>query len=422
MRYLYTALGHLAIPFVLLRVFWRSRRLPAYRERLSERFGYYKGPRLARSIWIHTVSVGEFMAALPLIKALLKSYPHLPLVVTTTTPTGAEQVFRHFSTQVIHVYTPYDLPQIVHRFFEHFHPQIGIIMETELWPNSLHRAQKLRIPLLLANARLSARSAHRYARITSLTQGMLNCLSYVAAQNPADGQRFLTLGLPEGRLHIVGNIKFDLEYAPDWALQGKALKQSWGGGRFILTAASTHEGEEAVVLRLFKVLKAEFPDLLLLLVPRHQDRFDKVFQGCRQEGWRVARRSQASAWIHADTDILLGDTMGELKLLYAASDLVVMGGSWVPIGGHNFIEPAVFGIPCITGPHLHNFVALRDLLVNAHALAVVDNEKDLENECRRLITHTSERRSMGERAQQVVEENQGALQRHLDLIGALINA
>jgi 3-deoxy-D-manno-octulosonic-acid transferase len=417
MRYLYTLISYLAVPFVLARVLWRSRKLVGYRQRLAERFGYYRLAPLQESIWVHTVSVGEFMAALPMIKALLERYPQCSLVVTTTTPTGSEQVLKHFSAQVVHVYTPYDLPGTVKRFFEKMRPRVGIIMETELWPNLLHEAKLRGIPLMLANARLSARSCANYAKVSSVARDMLCCFRKVAAQCQADGDRFVSLGLPASALAVTGNIKFDVEVPVELLAMGRQLKAEWGP-RFVLTVASTHEGEEVIVLRLFEQLKKAFPQLLLLLVPRHPDRFDKVAELCQGAGLSIARRSQQDE-VSEQTDVLLGDTMGELKLFFAASDLVLMGGSLVPIGGHNFIEPSIVGVPCVSGHYLHNFVAVRDMLLAENALLVADDEATLLAHCQALIQDDSRRMAMGERARAVVMKNQGALQRHLDLIADL---
>lgn len=421
MRKIYTLLLYVAVPFIMLRLLWRSRQQRAYRHRWSERFGHYDFARLESSIWVHTVSVGEFMAALPMIKQIKQRHPDLPLVITTTTPTGSEQVVKHFGDDVYHVYTPYDLPYVVKRFLRHMKPRIAIIMETEWWPNLLHLVKQRHIPILLANARLSERSKNGYARIAGLASQMLNCMTMVAAQSQADGQRFVDLGLPSNRLNVAGNIKFDVTIPEGLQDSAAALRQAWGGDkRIVLTVASTHEGEEPTLLKMLKALHQDaFKHVLLVLVPRHPDRFDRVYQLCVDAGFSVSRRSQQQP-VNDNTDIVLADTMGEMKLLCAASDMAFFGGSIVPVGGHNMIEAAIFGVPVLSGHHLHNFVALRDMLLAKDALLVSDNVEQLTEQCKQLASDAQLRHDMGQRAQAVILANQGALNRHLDSIDQLL--
>lgn len=421
MRTIYTLLSCLAMPFVMLRLLWRSRLQPAYRYRWNERFARYHVPALSSSIWVHTVSVGEFMAALPMLKQLRQRHPNVSLVITTTTPTGSAQVRKHFGDDVTHVYLPYDLPWLVRRFLKHMKPKIAVIMETELWPNVLHGCYQNNVPIMLANARLSQRSKEGYARIAGVARNMLRCMTAVASQCQADGDRFVDLGLPRERLQVLGNIKFDVALPEGLDEQVASLRQSWGGDqRMVLTVASTHDGEELHIISLLKALReAGYSQVLVVLVPRHPDRFDRVYQLCADAGFKVSRRSQGEP-ITADTDILLGDTMGEMKLFCAASDMAFFGGSIKPIGGHNLIEAAIFGVPVLSGHHMQNFVALRDMLLEKDALLISDNDQQLLDNCRRLIDSAQLRHAMGQRARDVVMANQGALKRHLDCIDHLL--
>ncbi len=423
MRKIYSLLLYVAVPFIMLRLLWRSRNLPAYRRRWAERFARYDFPRLDKSIWLHSVSVGEFLAALPMIKELRKKYPDMPFVVTTTTPTGSEQVLKHFGDDVVHVYTPYDLPAVVNRFLSHMNPVMAIIMETEWWPNLLHYVKKRHIPLMLANARLSQRSADGYAKIGGLSAQMLNCFSVVAAQSAADGQRFVDLGLPQSHLNVAGNIKFDISVPDELLQKGQQLRQSWGGdSRTVLTVASTHEGEEEHILAMFKALKQQgYDDLLLVLVPRHTDRFDRVFKMCSDAGYVTKRRS-LNEDVTAEADVFLGDTLGEMKLFLAASDMAFVAGSIGNTGGHNLIEPAILGIPVMTGHILHNFIAVRDMLKQADAVLISHNAEERVAQCKQLLDDVDARKAMGLRGQQVILSNQGALERHLQQIDQLITA
>ncbi|MDF1654109.1 MAG: lipid IV(A) 3-deoxy-D-manno-octulosonic acid transferase [Coxiellaceae bacterium] len=421
MRKIYSLLLYVAVPFIMLRLLLRSRNLPAYRYRWGERFARYDFPPVKQSIWLHAVSVGEFMAALPMIKQLRKRYPQMTLVVTTTTPTGSEQVLKHFGKDVVHIYTPYDLPSVVNRFLSHMNPAMAIIMETEWWPNLLHYIKKRNIPLMLANARLSQRSADGYARIGGLANQMLSCFSVVAAQSEADGQRFVGLGLPKKNLNVAGNIKFDITVPDELLQKGQQLRQSWGGdSRKVLAVASTHEGEEEHVLAMFRELKQQgYNDLLLVLVPRHTDRFDRVFKMCKDAGFNTKRRSLDDA-VTEDTDIFLGDTLGEMKLFLSASDMAFVAGSIGTTGGHNLIEPAILGIPVMTGHVLHNFIAVRDMLKQADAVLISHNHEERVAQCKQLLDDAELCHQMGQRGQQVILSNQGALERHLQQIDSLI--
>lgn len=415
LRYLYTCGYYLAVPGLLLRLWWRSMRFnPEYRARWQERFGQVAQVDNPQVIWVHAVSMGETIAAVPLIKALLTRFPHYQIVMTSTTPTGAQQVVKQFGKQVIGLYMPYDLPDCVVRFLDRVHPSFGIILETELWPNILAACSRRRIPLMLANARLSARSCRGYRRIAPLAKQMVNSFAVVAAQARLDGERFLALGLEPQRLQITGNIKFDLQLPADLTARGQALRAGWGD-RPVWVAASTHESEENIILTALTAVRAKFPTVLLILVPRHPERFAKVGQLCEQAHFSVAKRSQQDP-VTADTHILLGDTMGELMLFYATADVALVGGSFVMVGGHNLIEPAILGVPVLTGPQLHNFVDVSQLLLNAAGARIVTDAENLAAAVIELLQDSPKRIEMGQNARQAVTANTGALAKHLSWI------
>lgn len=417
MRYLYSALFYLLVPFLVLRMVLRSRRAPAYRERLAERFGLFSAPAsLAGTpvIWLHAVSVGETLAAAPLVERLLADWPDHRVVVTTTTPTGSERVRALFGDRVFHVYAPWDLPGAVSRFLAGVRPGLLIVMETELWPNLLHYTRRSGCKVMLANARLSARSARGYARFAGLTGDMLDALGSVACQSPADGERLLSLGLPQDRLHITGSIKFDVTVDAPLRAQASALKQAFGS-RPVLLASSTHPGEEALVLDAFCAAREHLPELLCLLVPRHPERFEVVHQLCLKRGLVTARRSVSEA-VTDEHAVLLADTMGELRLLSGVADLCVIGGSFIEHGGQNVLEAAAWGVPVIAGPHMFNFSEITQLLCDAGGMMQVDDARGLAPAIDALLHDRKRRLAMGAAAAGVVAANRGALGRLLVLV------
>lgn len=426
MRIIYTLAFYLLLPFIMLRLLWRSFAAPAYAQRWAERFGFF--PPLATSkkvVWLHTVSVGEFLAALPMVRRLMAD-ESLQLVITTTTPTGSERVKATLGDAVFHVYAPYDVPDVLARFFRRINPAIYLVMETELWPNTLAACARRGVPALLINGRLSARSARGYARFAALTAPMLNNLSCALIQNSVDAARFVQLGLPESRVRITGNIKFDLTLTDELRARAAALKAqiNQAGDRLVWIAASTHQGEDEIILDAFAAARNKLHEqarrLLLILVPRHPERFERVGQMCTARGFTVARRSQQQ--VTAEMDILLGDTMGELMLLFGASDMAFMGGSLVPNGGHNFIEPAAWGLPLVSGEHLFNFAEVVALLGAADALAIARNAGELESVISHWISDPQARQEKGASALRVAQENRGALEKTLALIQSSLDS
>ncbi len=415
MRYLYTVIFYLSLPFIILRLFYRSLKLSAYRKRIAERFGFIAKLKQPDNIWLHAVSLGESIAATPLIRELLTRYPARKLIVTNMTPTGSNYIRKTFGEEVINTYIPYDIPNTINRFLRRTRPSLVIMMETELWPNIFASCAKRRLPILIANARLSEYSAKGYAKIKPLINNLLKQVTLVAAQTQADADRFISLGLNPAKAKVIGNIKFDLQLPTELATQAQQLRQEWGINRPIWIAASTHDGEHEVVLQAFSKVKQTIPNCLLVLVPRHPERFKYVADLCRKQGYTIALRSHHSA-LEMDTAIVIGDTMGELKLLYAASDIAFVGGSLIPIGGHNLLEPAAVSVFALTGPHMHNFVEINQLLQQAGVVKTIHNSLELANEICHMLNNSVDRITLGKKAKQLVDQNRGALLRHLNLI------
>lgn len=420
MRYLYTFSFYLLLPVILLRLLYRSIAAPAYAKRWAERFGFF--PALTSSkkvVWLHTVSVGEFLAAMPMIRRLVED-DQLQLVITTTTPTGSERVRATLGDSVFHVYAPYDLPDALARFFKRIKPCLYMVMETELWPNTLAACAHRDIPAVLVNGRLSEKSARGYARLSALTSPMLNNLHIALIQNSVDAARFVRLGLPESKLRVTGNIKFDLSLTDDMRSRAAEIKQkiTAAGERIVWIAASTHQGEDEIILDVFTdvrdMLGEKAKTLLLILVPRHPERFERVGQMCDTRGFTTLRRSRGE--MSGEMDILLGDTMGELMLLFGASDIAFVGGSLVPNGGHNFIEPAAWGLPLLSGEHLFNFAEVSALLKEADALDIAHGKNELTNKLHNLVVDSELRKLKGKNALTVAMENRGALEKTLGFI------
>lgn len=422
-RLLYTTILYLLSPVIMLRLMYRALKSPAYAERWAERFGWYDSIDSDNVIWLHAVSVGETLAAAPLIKALQNTYPDSRLLVTCMTPTGSERIQALFGDSIEHSYAPYDMPHAVARFLAVFQPKLLIVMETELWPNTIAACAKRHIPVILANARLSEKSARGYGKITSLVKPMLQSMTSVVAQHPDDGARFAALGLPPQSLSVSGNIKFDLNLDEGLQIQADKLAAEWRGfqQRKVWLVASTHRGEDEIVLQAFKkIVAAMTTPPLLVLVPRHPERFNQVAELCGEAGFKVARRSVQQSVEQAD--ILLGDTMGELMSFFGACDVAFVGGSLVPNGGHNMIEPAAWGVPILSGPHLFNFSEASRLLIEGRAMRVcegaesVNSADSLAGECIEILQNQSLATEMGDAARRIAEANRGALNKLLKVI------
>ncbi|MGQ0618353.1 MAG: lipid IV(A) 3-deoxy-D-manno-octulosonic acid transferase [Panacagrimonas sp.] len=417
MRLLYTLLIYLLTPVLVARLLWRSRQIRGYRERIGERFGFV--PRAAEgvAVWVHGVSVGESLAALPLIRRLIERHGAGRIWVTTTTPTGSERIRSALGDQVIHTYLPYDLPGSVSRFLDRARPRQVVIMETELWPHLFRQLRRRSIPITIANARLSPRSLRGYSRVAGFTRSVLADTTLVAAQSGLDAQRFAQLGAP--RAENIGNLKFDIEPPSAQVEAGKALRRWLGDPRRVWIAASTHETEETAALEAHRELRKAFPDAVLLLVPRDPRRFDEVAALAGRGGFQFHRRSQwtsASSPFPDTASVLLGDSLGEMWMYLAASDVAFVGGSFVPVGGHNVLEPATLGLPVLFGPHMHNFLDPRALLLEAGAAQELGEPGELTGAIADALGDPSRRRAMGLAGQRAVLANRGALDRLLQLL------
>nr|WP_314491838.1 lipid IV(A) 3-deoxy-D-manno-octulosonic acid transferase [uncultured Pseudomonas sp.] len=420
-RTLYTLLFHLGLPLLALRLYLRARKAPAYAERVGERFARNLPAMASGGLWVHAVSVGESIAAAPMVRALLEAYPDLPVTLTCMTPTGSERIRAMFADEprVQHCYLPYDLPWAVRGFLDRVRPRLGIVMETELWPNLIHQCAKRGIPVALANARLSERSARGYARFAKLTRPMLGEMSLIAVQTETEAQRFRDLGARPECVRVTGSIKFDLKIDEQLLPRAQALRAQWGASqRPVWIAASTHEGEDASILEAHRRVLQAHGDALLILVPRHPERFDAVAAQCR-EGFTSVRRSSGEP-VLAQTQVLVGDSMGELLFLYALADIAFVGGSLVERGGHNPLEPAALRLPVLMGPHVFNFLEIGAMLREAGALQQVEDAQELAQAVLRLIESPQEARRMGEAGRAVMQANQGALRRLLEGIAGLM--
>jgi 3-deoxy-D-manno-octulosonic-acid transferase len=413
MRFFYTLLLYALAPLVLARLAWRARRQRGYLEHLAERFGRYAPAPAEPVIWVHAVSVGETRAAEPLIHALRERHPRHRILLTHMTPTGREAGRQLFGRDVIQCYLPYDYPGAVARFLDHFRPHAGIVMETEIWPNLIRACGARAIPVCLVNARLSEKSLAGYRRFAGFTRASLEGLSAIAAQTAQDAQRFAALGAT--RVHVTGSIKFDVAPPPQQLEQGRSWRQGYGAGRRVLLAASTREGEEALLLEVVAGIEARVPGLLMVLVPRHPQRFDEVARMLEERGIRYQRRSGGDA-VSQDARVLLGDSMGEMFAYYAAADVVFMGGSLLPFGCHNLIEACAVGAPVLVGPSTYNFAEAVRHAVAVGAARQVPDAAALATEAGRLLLDAGAARRMGEAGVAFCAAHRGATERVLELI------
>lgn len=418
MRLLYNLLTYLLLlPFA---AFWIVRGLGnrIYFDRLGQRMGF-GFPTIRHCIWIHAVSVGEVQAAAPLVRALATRYPEKNLLITTVTPTGAARVQALFGDQVLHAYLPFEFPHAVRAFFRAVRPEAALIMETEIWPN-LYRGCGIReIPLILVSARISPRSVPGYRRLLPMIRETLSHGIIIAAQSETDAERFLALGANPERTCVMGNIKFDVEPLPELARQGAEQRCDLFGDRPVWIAASTHEGEEEPVLAAHRALRSRVPGLLLVLVPRHPQRFAVVQDLVLRAGFGCVARTEGRA-ADASTEVFLVDTMGEVPLFYAMSDVAFVAGSLVPIGGHNLLEPAAQGVPVVTGPYNFNAQDIADLFIARDACRVVKDQDELVEVIATLLDDPTEARRIGSNGARLLEANRGALQRLLVLLEPLL--
>ena len=411
MRYLYSLLFLLLLPLILLRLYWKGRQLPAYRQHIGERLGFYP-PVSGRYIWLHADSVGETRAAAPLIRQLQQRYPEFSLLLTQMTPTGRETAQQLFGDSVRCIYLPYDLPWITRRFLQHFRPAFGILMETEIWPNLIDQCQRLNVPLYLANARLSERSAKGYAKLQKLVRPAFAGLTRIAAQTADDARRLSELGANQPV--VCGNIKFDVAPPLDLDQQRARLVSLLGENRQVLLWASTREGEEAPLLDAF--LQLQWPDnLLLLVVPRHPQRFEEVANQISQRGLSLQKRS-AGLPIAANTRVVLGDSMGEMFAYFSVANVAIIGGSIQPLGGQNLIEACAVGTPVLFGPHMFNFAEASRLALEAGAAQQAESALDLLTQAHALLLDPSRQKQMGAAGVAFAQSHRGATQHIIDLL------
>lgn len=403
----------LLLPFSFVRLWWRGRCLPAYRQHWAERLGRVRSTRKI-DIWWHAVSVGETIASIPVLTVLRQQYPQLNFWITMSTPTGRDCLMQRLPDTHDFSYAPMDHIWCVKRFLSQVTPRAIVLMETEVWAEVLHQARQRDIPVILANARLSEKSRRGYARFGSFTQAVMRQIWQIKAQSRADADRFLALGCAAQQVSVMGNVKFDLPEAKSRLAMGRQLRAEWQKSK-VWVAASTHAGEEAQLLAAHNKVRETYPEALLVLVPRHPDRFDEVAELIADMGLEFVRRTGNQA-VCDSTAVYLGDTMGELLSLMAASDLAFVGGSLVPHGGHNLLEPIVCGVPVLTGPHVHNFSHIHHLLAEADGIRTVGSADALSQTLLMLWADDTLRDSLLQAARRVLRDNQGATLRLLGTI------
>ncbi|WP_429234399.1 lipid IV(A) 3-deoxy-D-manno-octulosonic acid transferase [Aeromonas salmonicida] len=408
-RLLYNLLIHLGLPLALLALYKPKKGKPGFGARWAEHLGRTPASGQEAPLWVHAVSVGETLAISPCIRALKAERPDLPILLTTTTRTGAEQAAK-LGDLVVHRYAPLDYPWAVAAFLKCIKPRALWVMETELWPNWLAACEARHLPVTIINARLSERSCQRYARFQGAFDTLSRPLTHLLCQHQDDAERFARLGIGRERLAVTGSIKFDIQLGDEVQARGHALRQQLGQSRPVWIAASTHQGEDEQVLAAFDLVLQRHPRALLILVPRHPERFDRVAERCAPYG--CVRRT-GGAPIRETDKVYLGDTMGELPLMLAAADVAFVGGSLVKVGGHNLLEPAALGKPCLTGPAYFNFSDITRQLVAQGGAVLVADAAALGEKVSELLADEGERRQMGEQARAVVLRNQGALARTL---------
>ncbi|MCK7552003.1 lipid IV(A) 3-deoxy-D-manno-octulosonic acid transferase [Marinobacter goseongensis] len=413
LHFLYSLFFRVALPFVLLRLWWIGRRNPGAWNRWQERLGFVE-PSTEPVIWVHAVSVGETIAAAPLVKALLRRRPDIPILMTAMTATGSARARAMFGDQVHYAYSPYDTPGAVRRFASRVQPRALVIMETELWPNMIANTSRHDVPIFLINARLSERSAKGYERVASLVRPLLRSLCWIAAQADEDAGRFLRIGAQPESVSVTGSIKFDVDITEALRSESATLRAQLGNGRPVWIAASTHEGEDKQILEAHRCVLSDFPDALLVIVPRHPERFDDVAALTEKLGLRLARRSLAETTLATDIQVYLGDTMGELLMLYGASDVAFVGGSLIERGGHNPLEPAAWGLPVLSGPHIFNFETIYHRLDAGHGLYLTPTSDALVGCVSELLKDPAVARQSGDNALAVVDANRGALEKVVD--------
>lgn len=417
-RSLYSLVLYLISPLLLVYLSMRAFKSKDYRGRWDERFGF---KRLKQTdLLVHSVSMGETLAAIPFIKQIQQQHPELSITITTTSPTGSAEVVKAFGSSVQHCYLPFDLAWCAKRFVKQVAPKCGIIMETELWPNLIHYLKQAGAQVLLANARLSQKSADSYRKHQKLTTPMLKQLDGIAAQSPQAAERFIALGVAADKLSVCGSLKFDISIDEQRIVTAKVLRAQWQAtDKPVWVAGSVHPGEFAALIAAHQQLLASYPEALMVMVPRHPEQFDAAAQAIRSAGLTLVRRSTGKQ-VLPETQVVLGDTMGELLTFYGAADQAFVGGSLIVHGGHNPLEPAAMGLPVMMGPNYRDFIEITELLVSAGGLKVVDSSEALANNLIRLFDDKAAYHQASSAAKSVVEQNRGSLTKQLAVVERFI--
>lgn len=418
MRIFYSAVFYLIIPFVLLRLYWRGFKTPHHRQRWNERFALYSQKYPQGVIWFHAVSVGEVEALFPLVKQIQTLHSDTPILITTMTPTGSARVKAVLGESVAHVYVPYDLPDAVYRFMQCFKPKLAVMIETEIWPNLFAHCGKNNIPLYIVNARIAARSVANYQKMSALIHPALAQVDLIATQTQADAEHFIAIGGIKDKVKNLGNIKFDVEIAQETIEQGLRLKADLFKNRFVWLIASTHKDEEVIFLELYPLIKAKIPELLLVIVPRHQQRFAEVKKLCEAQLNTVMRT--ANAPVNAQTDLYVVDSIGELKMFYAAADIAFVGGSMVAAGGHNILEAAAVGVPVLFGPYMTNFKEIADGVLKQQAAIQCQTTEDVVQAVLTLYQQPDYRAELIAKGKAFIRDNQGTVLRICELFEAAL--
>lgn len=424
MIFIYRLLLNLAIPFGLINLLFRGFKNPAYWSRWRERFGFGSDEiknAAPIDIWIHAVSVGEARAAAPLVNLLLEENPDCNILITTTTPTGSAMVKMLLSDRVLHCYFPYDLAWAMNRFVPMVTAKMVVIMETEIWPNMITAVKRSGSRLIYTNVRLSERSYKGYARFKGFVDQVLSQVDHFAVQGELDNKHLQLLGVPENKISVTGSIKFDVNIQPSLHESAQVLRRQLGSDRLIWIAGSTRDGEEGRILSVYKKLKLKFPSLLLILVPRHPERFDSVARKVQRRGLEFVRRTELPVELEPSAEVYIGDTMGELSLMYACSDVAFVGGSLEPLGGQNILEPCALGIPAVFGPHMFNFPEISRLTLKEGAGKMVQNSEQLAQVLEKLLANPSLRDEMGSKGVAFVEAHRGALLKNHELLKRFSN-
>ena len=407
---LWSIAAYLLLPYAIAGLIWRGLRYPAYWKRWPERFGFVPGVDSGRVVWVHAVSVGEVRSSAPLVRAIADRLPRHRILVTTMTPTGSEQVAMLFGDRVLHRYLPYDTPDAVGRFLDRVRPELAIIAETEFWPNLFAACVRRSIPLNIVNARMSLSSFRAYLLAGRAVRSMFASADLICAQTSLDAQRLRNLGVDDRLLKVTGNLKFDVDVPETAGEEAQRARRQWGESRPVLIAASTHHGEETRILSTFAALRQRYPDLLLVLVPRHPERFGAVTRLCHRRGFETASRSTLTGDLPRSVSVVVGDTMGELHTLYAASDIAVIGGSFVRHGGQNPLEACMVGVPVIFGPHMFHFEEISALTLERGAGRQVPDADALGDAVQLYLDQPELRRAAGAAGKALIRENRGSLE------------